>query len=145
MSRNEGRGNTIQGWLLISPSYTCIDDVKILLNDWPYGLTSDITHLVIWTKTPIPTNGDGYLTPESRRRIDKFVQEVFSSVLGRENVVWFKNYIALQSIPTLEHIHVFVRGVSKEVLTQWLEGPWGTRGEKVRKLNYKEKEGRGEF
>ena len=119
--------------------------MKILLNDWPYGLTPDITHLVIWTKTPIPVDGDGHLNLGSRKRIDEFVQKVFGSVLGRENVVWFKNYTSLQSIPSLQHIHVFVREASEEVLTQWLEGPWGTQGERVRKISYREKQGGGMF
>lgn len=121
------------------------DDVKILLNDWPYGLTPDITHLVIWTKTLIPIDGDGHLALESRRQIHEFVQKVFGSVLGMENVAWFKNPRALQSIPSLEHVHVFVREASEGVLTQLLEGPWGTQGETVRKLNYREKQGREGF
>ena len=25
-------------------------DYKILFNDWPYGIDTDITHLVVWTK-----------------------------------------------------------------------------------------------
>ena len=116
------------------------DDVKILLNDWPYGLTPDITHLVVWTKTPIPIGEDGHLTLESRMRIEEFIQKVFSNELGRGSVIWFKNYGALQSIPSLEHIHVFVRGASEEVLTRLLEGPWGTQGERVKKLDYREKQ-----
>lgn len=75
-------------------------------------------------------------------QIEEFIQKVFSNELGRENVVWFKNYRALQSIPSLEHIHVFVRGASEGVLTRLLEGPWGTQGERVKRLNYREKQGK---
>jgi hypothetical protein len=27
-------------------------DYRVLTNDWPYGLTPDITHLVVWLRTP---------------------------------------------------------------------------------------------
>lgn len=35
-----------------------MSDFKVLLNDWPYGLAGDIIHLVVWTRTPIPTEGE---------------------------------------------------------------------------------------
>lgn len=110
------------------------DDVKILTNDWPYGLTPDIIHLVVWTKIPIPIAEDGDLTPDSRRRIDEFVDKVFSGAVGKENVVWFKNWRSLQSVPSVEHMHVLVRGATEEMLKEWVEGPWGTKGMETEKL-----------
>jgi len=103
------------------------DDVKILTNDWPYGLTPEIVHLVVWTKTPIPIAEDGDLTLDSRRRIGEFVDMVFSSAVGKENVIWFKNWRSLQSVPSVEHVHVLVRGAAEEVVREWVEGPWGAK------------------
>ncbi|KAH7412877.1 hypothetical protein BKA64DRAFT_659757 [Cadophora sp. MPI-SDFR-AT-0126] len=100
-------------------------DYKILLNDWPYGLTPDITHIVVWSKTPIAVdekNGD--VTEESRRIIEEFVGRTFGERMGggekgRERVVWFKNWVSLQSVRALEHVHVLVRGASKDDLDFW--------------------------
>ncbi|KAM5447001.1 hypothetical protein MaudCBS49596_006181 [Microsporum audouinii] len=100
-------------------------DYKILRNDWPYGLTPDITHLCIWVKNRIdttPENGD--VTEESRALIDDFVNKIFISRLDEfpdavDRVVWFKNWTALQSVRSLEHIHVLVRDVPDDIIVEW--------------------------
>lgn len=54
------------------------DDIKVLYNDWPYGIDKKIVHLVVWTKFSLeedPSTGD--LTGEARCQIDKFVSESF--------------------------------------------------------------------
>jgi hypothetical protein len=96
-------------------------DFKILLNDWPYGLTDDITHIVVWSKTPIVTDEKtGDVTEESRDVIKAFVERTFVDRLGDEGrVLWFKNWVQLQSVRALEHIHVLVRHASKENLEFW--------------------------
>ena len=37
-----------------------------------------------------------------------------------ERVVWFKNWVGLQSVRGVEHVHVLVRGVSEELLRGWV-------------------------
>ena len=99
-------------------------DYKILVNDWPYGLTEDITHIVVWSKTPIATDeSTGDVTNESRRLIKQFVERTFVDTLGGENdrVLWFKNWVQLQSVRALEHIHVMVKGAEPEDLVHWTE------------------------
>lgn len=62
-------------------------DVKILWNDWPYGIDERIVHLVVWTKFDLaddPETDD--LTAEARKEIDGYVDEVFGKRVGRENV-----------------------------------------------------------
>ena len=62
-------------------------DIKILYNDWPYGIDEKIVHLVIWTKFELeddPLTDD--LTEKARREIDEFVDETFSRKVGKENV-----------------------------------------------------------
>jgi hypothetical protein len=96
-------------------------DYKILINDWPYGLTENITHIVVWSKMPIPTDEKtGDVTDESRRLIRDFVRRTFVDRLGGEDkVLWFKNWVQLQSVRALEHIHVLVKDADKEDLEFW--------------------------
>jgi hypothetical protein len=98
-------------------------DYIVLVNDWPYGLTPGITHFVVWTRTIIPTDPDtGDVTPESRTLIVDFVKTDFSDKLGpggEERVMWFKNWVALQSVRALEHIHVLVKDVDPAVIAGW--------------------------
>ncbi|KAH6604222.1 hypothetical protein Trco_007668 [Trichoderma cornu-damae] len=98
-------------------------DYKVLLNDWPYGLEPGITHIVVWSRTPIPTDPEtGDLTAESRARVESFVKTYFVDALGsggEQKVLWFKNWVALQSVRTLEHFHVLVRDVDDDVLQRW--------------------------
>ncbi|KAI1335100.1 hypothetical protein F5Y15DRAFT_256181 [Xylariaceae sp. FL0016] len=98
-------------------------DYRVLLNDWPYGLTPDITHIVVWSRTMIetdPTTGD--MTPQSRQIVADFVKRFFAHRLhpdGEAKVLWFKNWVALQSVRSLEHIHVMVKDASREILDEW--------------------------
>ena len=69
-----------------------IDDIKIIYNDWPYGIDKSIVHLCVWTKFPLDVdendpNGD--LTPEMRAKIDKYVDKTFGSRVPAENVSLF--------------------------------------------------------
>lgn len=103
------------------------DDYKILRNDWPYSLTPDISHLVIWLKNAIPVkSAKGDLTDESRELIDRFVRMTFVARLekvfpgdAQDRVQWFKNFTALQSVRALEHVHILVRGVPDEIIVEW--------------------------
>ncbi|MCJ1400471.1 hypothetical protein MMC11_003677 [Xylographa trunciseda] len=100
------------------------EDYKILRNDWPYSVTPDITHLVVWVKNRIPTNKEtGDLTPESRQTIENFVQNTIIERLGASHasdcVLWFKNWSALQSIRDIDHVHVLVRNVPDSLLAEW--------------------------
>lgn len=99
-------------------------DYKILRNDWPYGVTSDITHLVVWLKAPIPVEPEtGDLTPRSRKLIEDFVRKTFVERLEGEGrtedmVQWFKNWTRLQSVRALEHVHVLVRDVPDKIIEE---------------------------
>ena len=103
-------------------------DYKILYNDWPYGMTPDITHIVVWLKTRLavePTVGD--LIPESRQLIEDFVVKAFTETLkvrggSASQVMWFRNWTGLQSVKGIDHIHVLVKGVSKDIMDEWTGG-----------------------
>ncbi|KAK1239136.1 hypothetical protein MKX08_006197 [Trichoderma sp. CBMAI-0020] len=103
--------------------FDAASDYKVLLNDWPYGMTPEITHIVVWSRTPIPTDPEtGDLTTESRAQVENFVKTYFVDTLGaggEQQVLWFKNWVALQSVRTLEHFHVLVRNVDDDMLERW--------------------------
>lgn len=127
-----------------SPSFRCNStvpftdpgDYKILLNDWPYGFTPDVTHIVVWSKVRIPEQKpEGYLTPESAALVERFVQRTFveplssyrskqgvaeNSGTGDDRVLWFRNWTGLQSVRGLEHVHVLVRDAPKTLLDRWV-------------------------
>jgi len=62
-------------------------DVKILYNDWPYGVDQRIVHLVIWTKFDLeddPATDD--LTPKARMEINNYVNNTFCKRVQPDNV-----------------------------------------------------------
>lgn len=57
-----------------------LDDLKILYNDWPYGVDTKIVHLCVWTKFVLEDDPKtGELMPEMRWQIDKYVDKTFKS------------------------------------------------------------------
>ena len=102
-----------------------IKDYQILLNDWPYGVASNVTHICVWLKNRIQVEPpDGYLSPESERLVGAFVQKVFVDELkavgqGQDQVLWFKNWVSLQSVRGLDHIHVMIRDAPPGLLRKW--------------------------
>ncbi|KAL8858305.1 MAG: hypothetical protein Q9178_005168 [Gyalolechia marmorata] len=100
-------------------------DFKVMYNDWPYGMTGDITHIVVWLKTRFdvePTVGD--LLPQSRQLIEAFVQHTFVETLEKhggagDRVMWFRNWTGLQSVRGMDHIHVLVRNVPRNIMDGW--------------------------
>lgn len=62
-------------------------DIKILWNDWPYGLDKKIVHIVVWTKFDLeddPATDD--LTEKARAEIDAFVLKTFGSRVPSDHV-----------------------------------------------------------
>ncbi|KAK3677087.1 hypothetical protein LTR78_003292 [Recurvomyces mirabilis] len=109
-------------------------DYAVLPNDWPYGFEPGITHLLVWTKTRIPVDEvRGDVTGESRQLVEEFVARFFVRDLrckedadgdgadARERVQWFKNWVGLQSVRGVDHVHVLVKDVPQGVLEKWAE------------------------
>jgi hypothetical protein len=62
------------------------------------------------------------MTPESRALVQSFVKKTFIDALGpdgEDRVLWFKNWVALQSVRALEHVHVLVRNADADILERW--------------------------
>lgn len=95
--------------------FTRSDDVKILLNKFPYYFEDDVTHFCIWTKVQIPNDPDsqiGDLSKHTRLIIDKYVRKTFPN----NQLLWFRNWANLQSVKLISHIHVLVKGLDDETL-----------------------------
>ena len=109
--------------------FTSPNDYLILPNDWPYGVSPNILHLVVWLKHRLSvSDSSGHLTPEAVQFIESFVQETFEKPLGdagKERVLWFKNSVILQSVRGVEHFHVLVRDAPVNVIEGWVGGGRG--------------------
>ncbi len=88
---------------------TYIEDMRILYNDWPYGIETDVIHLVVWTKFELPDDpATGDLTAGAREAIERYVQATFCSRVVPGQVVWFRNWKSLKSVHAVEHFHVML-------------------------------------
>ncbi|KAK8184842.1 uncharacterized protein BKA78DRAFT_256934, partial [Phyllosticta capitalensis] len=100
-------------------------DYAILQNDWPYGMEKGIAHFCVWLKTPLAIKPeDGDLTDDARRTVEDFVTREFRQAVSERQkgdaVLWFKNWVSLQSVRGVDHVHVLVRGASADVLQKWM-------------------------
>ena len=112
-----------------SEPFADANDVKILLNDWPYGISPNITHFIIWSKIRLSDQKpDGHLTAKSSALVKDFVQRTFTDRLAAtgvrepsDSVLWFRNWTGLQSVKGLEHVHVLVRDAPKALVAEWIK------------------------
>ena len=96
----------LQGTWSLTPA---TDDIKILFNDWPYGIDTRIVHLVVWVKFQLEEDAiTGYLTDAARQQLDLYVDKTFRNHVGAGNCIWFKNWASLKSIHAVEHFHVML-------------------------------------
>jgi hypothetical protein len=77
-------------WQSLTPSgppFSSPDDMKVLYNDWPYGIDPRIVHLVVWVKFDIEDDSTtGYLTPEANDQIQDYVDKMFASQMDPDHV-----------------------------------------------------------
>lgn len=111
-----------------SKLFTNASDLKVVQNDFPYYFEDDVAHLCVWTKKRIesdPNSALGDLSAASRALIEKYVTKTFVDGLGvpRENLVWFRNWEALQSVREISHVHVVVKGLTAEQYESVVGGP----------------------
>lgn len=66
---------------------TIAEDIKILYNDWPYGIDKGIIHLVVWVKFVLEEEpGTDALKPQTRKDIEDYVQKTFCSRMPSDQV-----------------------------------------------------------
>jgi hypothetical protein len=95
--------------------------MKILYNDWPYGIDPDIVHLVVWTKFELDDDPvTGLCTDASKQQIEEYVQQTFASRVKEQ--VWFKNWKSLKSVHAVEHFHVMLYKPDPEFVKEITNG-----------------------
>lgn len=63
------------------------EDVKVLVNDWPYALDARIVHLVVWTKFELPDDQEADdLSDEAREMVNSYVRETFHTRVPQDRV-----------------------------------------------------------
>ena len=112
-------------WTNMAPrgkAFECeADDMKVLYNDWPYGIDPNIVHLVVWTKFELDDDDEtGLSTAESHAQIGEWVQRTFGSQV--KDVVWFKNWRSLKSVHAVEHFHVMLYKPDQRFLQRITQG-----------------------
>lgn len=98
------------------------NDVKILLNKFPYYFDKNVVHLCIWTKKSIPNDPNspvGDISPQTKRLIQTYIDKTFKGY----DLVWFRNWSALQSVRAISHIHVIVKDIDQLHLEELLDSP----------------------
>jgi hypothetical protein len=70
------------------------------------------------------------VTAESKRVIEEFVERQFVCALAkdadisvdeaRKRIMCFKNWVSLQSVRGVDHVHVLVKDAPISLLEQWL-------------------------
>ncbi|TLD30112.1 hypothetical protein E2P81_ATG06765 [Venturia nashicola] len=114
--------NNLLQWPTLEPKgppFTCPTDLKILYNDWPYGLDERIVHLVVWTKFELDEDKKtGDLTDAARMQIQNYVDYIFGCRMDSRNVAWFKNWTRIKSIPAVEHFHVLLFDPDMDFVSQ---------------------------
>lgn len=105
--------------------FASTEDYRILRNDWGYAFEPGIKHIVVWLKQRLPVDEDGGLTESGRGIVNGFIEREFRRKAGEKEsaskIVWFKNTTTLQSVRSLEHVHVLVRDVDEDVLEEWMQ------------------------
>lgn len=97
------------------------EDIKILYNDWPYGIDPSIVHLVVWTKFELEDSPEtGRVTAETRQAIEDYVQKAFAP--RAKELVWFKNWKSLKSVHAVEHFHVMLYRPDAQFLEEITNG-----------------------
>lgn len=104
-------------------------DIKIKYNKFPYYFEEKVKHLCIWSKLTIPTDKNsevGDISKLSKQIIEKYLHKTFvTRGVKPQQIVWFKNWLSLQSVRSISHIHVILYDVDDELIEELLEGDGG--------------------
>ncbi|SCU84944.1 LADA_0D04808g1_1 [Lachancea dasiensis] len=94
----------------------------LLPNDFPYDFPSEVHHLVLWSKLPIPlyVANSRQQVPAVRDLIERFLRTNLERYRVR-TYAWFINYPHLQSVKTISHIHLLVNSPDVNCITEMLE------------------------
>ncbi|KAI9481040.1 MAG: hypothetical protein EXX96DRAFT_607808 [Benjaminiella poitrasii] len=80
----------------ITDSHQYRPKVIILPNDFPYSVSKDIQHILLWSRIPLARD---------------YIEEILETNYGHQTYEWvyFVNPPEIQSVRKLPHVHVFMR------------------------------------
>lgn len=109
------------------------NDTKIIWNDFPYYYAEPVAHVCVWVKFPMeadPHSEIGDISAAMKATVERYVVRTFCEGLGiaRSDVIWWKNYTAIQSIRALPHVHVAIRLGARNGLKEAVDALIGTPG-----------------
>lgn len=90
-------------------------DITIVYNAFPYYYAENdhIVHLCIWVKFPMDPDTKspiGDIPKSMKEKIQRYIDLTFGKLgIKGDDIVWWKNPTALQSIRSLPHIHVAIK------------------------------------
>lgn len=93
-------------------------------NDFPYDFEAGIHHLVVWSKIYIRLYND---KNEKRIEVKAQIEEFLASHLHKfglragEDYCWFMNYVSLQSIRSISHLHLIIKSKDPQLIDQILK------------------------
>lgn len=90
---------------IVSKVFPTFRPIAIRPNDYPYDVTKDVQHHVMW----FHPNKFDFVPDEGR--VDEMLHHVYDPDLY--DIAWFQNPKEWQSVPTVPHIHVFVRELER--------------------------------
>ena len=79
--------------------------VRFVPNDFPYWVTGNVTHNVLWATRMLSDEEVGTTLKEALGSPGS--SSTFGDIKHERKVMWFRNHVAAQSIPEVWHIQVF--------------------------------------
>ncbi|EGW35014.1 uncharacterized protein SPAPADRAFT_58145 [Spathaspora passalidarum NRRL Y-27907] len=114
------------------------DDVKIIPNKFPYYFDTNVRHLCVWSKLIVPADREsvvGDISPRTKRLVHRYLEKTFvERGVSWDQILWFKNWLSLQSVRAVSHFHVLLRDVDDALLDELI----GTSGEMLTIEDYRE-------
>ncbi|CCF58252.1 hypothetical protein KAFR_0E00980 [Kazachstania africana CBS 2517] len=97
----------------IQHSFSKEDYYKVTVNDFPYKFEPRVVHLLVWSKIKLPIYMQGDEKDETMtEKIDEFFAKTLNVKFDMEkerDYAWFINYVSLQSIKAISHVHLLIR------------------------------------
>ncbi|RLV94306.1 N-acetylglucosamine-induced protein 1 [Spathaspora sp. JA1] len=125
--------NHAQDLILFNPN-----DVKILPNKFPYYFDTNVRHICIWSKLKVPADKEsvvGDISPRTRRLVHRYLERTFvKRGVSWDQILWFKNWVSLQSVRAVSHFHVLLRDVDDALIEELM----GNSGEMLDLEDYRE-------
>ena len=80
-------------------------DYNMTLNNYPYYMEDGVVHYVIWFK------GDKFCRYNNSSAIENIVRDFIdrNDINSRNDYVYYQNIEELRSIPSIPHLHVFIK------------------------------------